>query len=241
MGDGRLVKTLIANGAAVDERSASDMTPLMFAAKELKVEAIKILIAAGADVNARVGRYGPNHLKGMTAAHLAVTAARRRSRKMEAILEALIRAGADVNARDGIRWTPLHYAVTIPRGRMVAILIAAGADPNSNSPEGTPLALLCEASTKRSLVWVARCRQLMRAGADPFIPRSRPPHDAAMSIALAAGNLPLIRALGSRAGVQNIARKQKGRKVGNVGSRRKTREASGVNSASDGQEMSLTA
>jgi len=87
-------------------------------------EIVKLLIAEGADVNAK-DKYG------MTPLHLAET---------KEAAELLIANGADVNARTGDGQTPLLFAVMSGSKETVEILIAKGADVNAMDGAGvTPL------------------------------------------------------------------------------------------------------
>ncbi|HEX8845636.1 MAG TPA: ankyrin repeat domain-containing protein [Pyrinomonadaceae bacterium] len=124
-GQPEIVKTLIAYRA--DVTSASGIfhakTPLMLALdwseegeREQAYEVIKLLLAAGADVNLRAGAYD-------TPLTLAV------SKEMERAVELLIAAGADINARDDAGRTAYSYAAEIGNRKLKSILLAAGADP----------------------------------------------------------------------------------------------------------------
>ena len=98
-------------------------TPLHEAAQSGDVTAIRALLAAGADVNARA-KYGVMPL------HLATASGR-------AAIIILLAGGAVVNAKDDDGSTPLHYAA--PFGKMASIqaLLAAGADVNARAKYGT--------------------------------------------------------------------------------------------------------
>ena len=97
-------------------------SPVISAAYLTDVDALRRALAAGADVNARVGN-------GWTAMHLVLS--RPLHFKPEACAEMvsmLLEAGLDLNARDTIRGrTPLHFAVRAGRVDAVEALIAAGA------------------------------------------------------------------------------------------------------------------
>ena len=92
-------------------------TPLHSAAQSSRDRAvIAVLLAAGADVNART-RYG------MTPLHVAVGANRNLG-----VVEELVAAGADLNARDGDGNTPLHTSWHSRDAAVVHLLLELGAD-----------------------------------------------------------------------------------------------------------------
>ncbi len=116
-------------------------------------EIIKLLLASGADPNARDS-------SGETALHIML-----KNGDAGALpghinsLKGLLAAGADPNARDASGETPLHR---VRNGYDVELLVAAGADPNLTSRAGnTPLH---EAARQRKAMIV---RALLVAGADP--------------------------------------------------------------------------
>jgi ankyrin repeat protein len=99
------------------------------AAKDGNIKAAKEAIAAGADVNAKMG--------GGTPLHWAAQGGHKK------IIELLIAEGADVNAKvdsvvDGS--TPLHQAALGGHKKVAELLITKGADVNAKDDEGsTPL------------------------------------------------------------------------------------------------------
>ena len=93
------LKSMASSPAALAVRDARGSTPLMYAAAIGSPEALKILLDAGADVNAKNG--------------LDVTA-RFMARSIRRKIRLLIEAGADVNARSKVGRTPLIVAAAHP-------------------------------------------------------------------------------------------------------------------------------
>ena len=134
------VRRLIAEGVDVNARSQSynrDYRPtaLMKAAECDSVDVAKVLIAAGADVNAWDNHYGYTALicaaqkTYVLKADLKADYERNKSKNM-AMVKLLIEAGANVNAKDGYGRTALIYAVRKDSVDMAKLLIEAGADVN---------------------------------------------------------------------------------------------------------------
>ena len=151
-GDIAALKLLLAAGAKVDLPNEEGATPLMAAVsaagtrgrnktEEQALEAVKLLRAAGADVNS-------HDVRGMTAAHSAAF------RGWNTVLKELAAEGANLDARESDKLTPLDYALgrsrvgflqTKPpvRTETAALLRQLGAkDENPNLPPwpgvGTP-------------------------------------------------------------------------------------------------------
>jgi len=144
------VRSLLAGGASVDERDASDWTALHFAAAHGWTNAAAVLLDRGADPNARArfdmtplhwaaltgraevagllprrgARVDARNAYGMTPLHLAAD---------EKVVAVLAMAGADVNALDGRGWTPLH---TARQGSVAKALIDRRADLRIRTPQG---------------------------------------------------------------------------------------------------------
>jgi len=94
----------------------------------LETEVVKQHIAAGADVNAKGGRFGGTPLWEATLYGY------------NEIAELLIAADADVNAKGIGGFTPLHHAAAKEHGNIAELLIAKGADVNKKDYDGkTPL------------------------------------------------------------------------------------------------------
>ena len=122
-----IVETLLQAGANPNAALASGETPLM-AASEKSIEIARLLLAHGADANAK------EHTGGQTALMWAV------AEKHPEIARVLIEHGADIHARSKSGFTPLHFAAQEGDLESARLLRAKGADVNAASPNyGTPL------------------------------------------------------------------------------------------------------
>jgi len=181
---GKLAGVFGAVGMAVITAAAAVDAPVADAARGRELEAVRSLLAGGADANAALG-------DGMTGLHWAAqhgdaemtvllmdagadpTAVTRigehtplhvASRAGHApVVTALVEAGADVQASTTTGATPLHFAAASGSGEAVAALIAAGADSNAREPEWqqTPLMFAAEAGRAGAI------SALLVGGADP--------------------------------------------------------------------------
>ena len=124
------VKQAIAAGKDVNsEDECCGVTPLHYATRWGRKEIAELLIAKGADVNAKA-KYGDTPLHG--AIYANGTYLEETGRKE--MIELLIAKGADVNNDKGPSFkgeTPLHAAVWNYRKEVVELLIANGADVNA--------------------------------------------------------------------------------------------------------------
>jgi ankyrin len=129
--------------------AAVDAPPLVDAAKQGDLAALRALIESGADVNAAEG-------DGATALHWAS-----HRDDLEAA-DLLILAGADVNAVNYLGVTPLWSASLNGSPAMARKLLAAGARPNATLPSGETLVMTAARTGNADVV-----EQLLAAGADP--------------------------------------------------------------------------
>ncbi len=114
-------------------------TPLHWAARWGHEEAARMLLAGGADPNARTGT-------GDTPLHMAVWHGHR------AIVELLLANGADPNAAGEGGETPLHLAARRGEGAVAELLLAAGAKADVEDSEGkTPLEQAVSACHKATI------------------------------------------------------------------------------------------
>ena len=130
------------------------VTPLMQAAEAGDLQAVKTLLASGADVNAHDQR-------GWTPLMHASMSLKANAE----VVRTLMAAGADVNAKDRVGRTALIWAAWLAsdgRGK-VGVLLAAHADPNAKSSFGeTPLERVVGDAGALDVA-----AQLLAAGADP--------------------------------------------------------------------------
>ncbi|MGD0090938.1 MAG: ankyrin repeat domain-containing protein [Planctomycetota bacterium] len=129
-----VVEALLAAGADANaghfriQGVGGGLNPLHLAALDGKCAAAKLLIGAGAKVNARTEN-------GLTPLHLVCLS----NGKVETV-EVLVAGGADVNATDEKGWTPLYYACCIIANLPVAkALLASGADIQHKYEKGASL------------------------------------------------------------------------------------------------------
>jgi ankyrin repeat protein len=157
-GWGEEMRILLQAGADVNTLGPYG-TPLHRAVRDDHVEAAKILLGAGAAVNARSG-------SGRTPLHVAAG-----SRAL-ACVELLIEHGADVDPKDKNGRTPLHKAVacsdTPETAGVIRLLLARGASPNAADNNGdASLHHAIKRGPYKVDEILPRIRTLLDAGAKP--------------------------------------------------------------------------
>jgi ankyrin repeat protein len=181
------VKALLDRKADPNVPTASDITPLMIAARDGQDAIAAMLLAHGANPDLRAavgattalldaccdGRAGIvgqllaakadaklADLQGSTPLHRAAEAG------SLPCVQALLKAGADVNARTKEKVSVLMAAAISGDNAVIAALLKAGADPNSVGPNGwTPLILAAAAGSS-----VETLSGLLDGGANPNFP-----------------------------------------------------------------------
>jgi ankyrin repeat protein len=149
----RSVKSMVAWGLVALLCAAAPPAggQLIEAATNGDVEAVRSLLAGGADVNTAQG-------DGMTGLHWAA------ERGHAAVADLLLSAGAAVEAKTRIgSYTPLHLASRGGRGALASALLDAGADPNATTTNSgvTPLHFASAAVDGAEVV-----TELLRQGAE---------------------------------------------------------------------------
>ncbi len=145
-----VAKLLLANRANPNVKASTDITvfgmAIYTAISNRNIELIRLLLEAGADVNARGIILQDNSVGGMRSvlvAPLAYTACQGvQIESVKAIVEFLLQNKADVNVQDDLAKSPLHWAVENGNTKTVKLLLDHAADPNlKNQDDDTPLHL----------------------------------------------------------------------------------------------------
>jgi hypothetical protein len=146
--DVKKAQQLIAKGADPNQTNDVGFPALSIAASWGNEEMVKLLLKAGAKVNA----------KSATLTDTALAGAAQRGNA--ATVRALLAAGANVDDRDGSGWTPLFDAVLSGDLEIIDTVVAAGADVNARSDTGWTALKEAQANKNKEIG-----ERLIRAGA----------------------------------------------------------------------------
>jgi ankyrin repeat protein len=128
LGNIEAVKQHLAAGTDVDVKGGwLGGTPLHYAARDSHKEIIELLIAKGADLNAK-GSIGQTSLHDAT------------ERGHKETAELLIATGADVNAKDMYGETPLHFAIIYNKTNIADLLRKHGGKTGEELKAAEPVA-----------------------------------------------------------------------------------------------------
>jgi ankyrin repeat protein len=156
-GDLAGLKAALAAGLDANATDSHGNSPLTASCSRANVEAVRLLIEAGADVN-RATKLGPP-------IRWAVFAYKYENRQRAlAILRLLLDAGADVNATDALGQTPFQQAFRDGCRELAEFFLGVGADVNRGGHQGvTALSWACQVMKVEDIRW------LLAAGADPNV------------------------------------------------------------------------
>ncbi len=147
------VRMLLEQGADVNASRGDGMTGLHWAALNGNAEIARLLVGAGADLEAatRLGAHTPLHVAAKEA--------------HGELVEMLAEAGGEVAAVTGTGAMPLHFAAAAGDVRAIAALVGHGAPVDPTEPEWGQTPLMFAAALGRTNAVVA----LLDAGADATI------------------------------------------------------------------------
>jgi ankyrin repeat protein len=156
-GDVAALKAALAAGLDVNAEDGYGNSPLTASCSRARVDAVRVLLEAGADVN-RTTKLGPP-------IRWAVSGYQYEDKQRAlAILRLLLEAGADVNATDTMGQTPFLLAFREGCRELAEFFLKAGADVNRGDRSGvTALCWACQAKKVEAVRW------LLSAGADPNV------------------------------------------------------------------------
>jgi ankyrin repeat protein len=156
------LERLLDDCAHVSTRDTVGWTPLHEAASQGWTAAVKPLLKAGIDVNAKLINH-PDQPPGLTPLHVAA------ANGFSEVTAVLVASGADVNAQiihpqiAGRGQTPLHFAVLNGATEVAGILLKNGASVDAMSDYGTPLMITAESEQGSAEM----AEILIENGADP--------------------------------------------------------------------------
>lgn len=128
------LEVLLEHGADPNLFNRCGISPLMKACKEHKIDAVRMLIRYGADVNIQ----SPPRFDQKTALHFAAEYGN------VIIAEILLKSGANNNKPESYKYSPLHSAVLAGKPDICEMLLKHGADIDERTDEHcTALMLAC--------------------------------------------------------------------------------------------------
>lgn len=160
-------------------------TGLMIGAWEGNLPLMELFLARGADIH-RVNRFGE------TALMLAAWKNRREA------MQWLLARGAQPN-RPEREWTALHYAAFAGHAELVDKLLAAGADVNARSTNGSTVVMMAAREGRADIA-----KRLLAAGANPALKNDF--GDDAVAWAMRQGNYDIAKTFTSAANFAELAR-----------------------------------
>jgi ankyrin repeat protein len=136
-GDSVQIRAQLQGGEDCNSRNGDGTTLLMLAAGAGHLEAVKVLIELGADVNATDPQGWTALMKALYSHEI--------KRGFPEIVSALIEAGADFETRIGYGIRPLMLAAGYGEAGVVDVLLKAGADVRAKNEGGRTALMMVEA------------------------------------------------------------------------------------------------
>lgn len=194
LGYARVARILLNKGAGVSVAGEGGFTALHDSAHHGHLAVTKMLVKAGADLEAGTAVAGATPLcAAAQEGHLEV-------------VRVLVKAGADLEAKTVVDGTPLYMAAAGGHSEVMSALMTAGANVNSRQMDGsTPL---CVAAQNGHLDAV---RMLLSAEADPVLPMIQGKHTTSpLDMASQNGRVEVVRELIRQLGIEGCGGARRG-------------------------------
>ena len=130
-------RVLLENGAHREARTTTGFMPILFAAQQGNLDAVRLLLSAGASVNATADDGSDALLVAIESAVRGLFEPDKADRRHHDLALYLLDHGANPNASAAGR-TPLHSAVWTGQPEIAAALLARGANPNARLQKRMP-------------------------------------------------------------------------------------------------------
>lgn len=146
MDNSRLVQSLLKNGAPVDVMDEKKQTPLFHAVTGGHEATVKVLLEAGASIDASIidAAFNTNnehifgllleYSKGLSPDTMVSAMFKAVKLNLYGIINALADKGTDINAKNDIQYTPLLLAAELGKAESVRALIQKGAKLDERTP-----------------------------------------------------------------------------------------------------------
>lgn len=192
MGDVDQARAWLNEGLDPNFEGALIGTGLMIGAWEGNIPLMKLFLERGADIN-RSNRFGEQALM--------LAAWKNRREALQWLLDRGARTNPSTSANPAAAraWTALHYAAFAGNGVLVEGLLAAGADVNARSTNGSTVVMMAAREGHAAIA-----KRLMAAGANPALKNDA--DEDAVAWAMRQSNFDIARTFTSAANFAELAR-----------------------------------